>query len=678
MSNSSSSNSQNTNIESAHLAENAEETIVRQTEDVNYANVSEEAKDNVIEIADQDSVSDKATTVQVSESSEEAGETEISENEPKNTDAETESKVATIQTQSESPSELSSDASDANLSKNEDSSSVVSESKNSDLILDEVKLLAADLENALENGQLKKCISIYEKCQSRLRKLIELKHKKKSTENLQQKINSLYVGVRALKDWRHWGMDLARQDLIKNLENLKGSEEDPRVIYNKLKDIRETWNKWNQSGDFPNRELREQFSTAYDEAFKPCKKFFKAQKKLRKSNKKARNRICAELEELYESTNWNRANWVLINDTVRNARKQWFTAVPLNKKDWLVTNSKFDEIMAKFQPHLEREKEKGIRIRLELIERVNALDSLNINEAIEKTKQYQKEWNTVVIRDRKKKENELWNNFRAACDKQFQRRKDQNKAVNESKQEARKEKKALLNRLEQLSEIPTDEVSNFASEAKEIQQKWSKIYTDRRDDASFALEKQFGRAQKKFKSNIRSAEKVAKQELLTILASKAEICEEVESSTDLAEAQEVLANCKIKWDSIQEKCGEHELAISQRFEKACKDIESNANTGQQAELEKNHESKQHLCLRLEVLAEIDSPPEFARQRMQYNVDRLNAAMIQRQEQMDAETEIEELLIEYWLTGAVPTDSYLQLKQRFEKIRNEFFKNLKKN
>ena len=165
--------------------------------------------------------------------------------------------------------------------------------------LEEIEELVVELRQSLSDGQLKECISQYEKCQAKLRKLSEIGFKSKKLTNLQKTINGLYFGVRELKDWRHWGMDQARLDLIEKLKKLQNFQGDPRDLHIQIKEIRELWNSWNQTGDFPNRTLREKYTSAYEEAFKPCKKYFKEQKKQRKTNKNLRKEICVQLEEAY-------------------------------------------------------------------------------------------------------------------------------------------------------------------------------------------------------------------------------------------------------------------------------------------------------------------------------------------------------------------------------------------
>ena len=540
--------------------------------------------------------------------------------------------------------------------------------------LEEIEQLVVELRQSLSDGQLKECISRYEKCQAKLRKLSEIGFKSKKLTNLQKKINGLYFGVRELKDWRHWGMDQARLDLIEKLQKFQNFQGDPRDLHVQIKEIRELWNSWNQTGDFPNRTLREKYASAYEKAFEPCKEFFNEQKKQRKTNKKLRKEICVRLEEAYEAIDWNRPNWASIGELIRNSRKQWVNAVPLNKKDWNSTNARFDEVMQNYAPNLERERTRGVRFRMDLIDKVNALESLPVKAATEKAKEYQQDWKTVVIRDKKKRENELWEQFRTACDKQFQRRNELRKAANEKWQESENIKKSLLDEIKKLNELPTDQVKDSASKVTDIQRQWSSATQDNKRSKG-VLDSKFNHEFSKFQNSVRKADKLVFEKRISVLESKASICNELEMAIGKENCKSTLTAYQNKWDSIEADCGEFEEAIQIRYATACEMLQNGSeildcNSEKWAE---NLEMKQNICLRLEILSEIESPPEFARERMKQNVERLNAVMTKQVSVTDPEEEIRELLISYWLTGAVPSEAHELLKQRFNRIQAELSK-----
>ena len=539
-----------------------------------------------------------------------------------------------------------------------------------DLVVQTEKLYEA-LKMALEDGQLRECISLYEKAQAKIKRLADLNYDSKRLNKINKRINSIHAQVRELKDWRHWGIQQSRLDFITKLEKLADYEGNPLQLYSQLKELRETWNSWIKAGDFPNRAMRERFSNAYEEAFKPCKAYFKQQKKQRKANKKLRKQICQQLDEFFEETDWSQPDWSAVTATIRSARKQWKNAVPLNKKDWNSTNAKLDEIIGKFDSHLERERQRGVLFRLQLIEIAESLDSEPVKVATDKVKQLQQDWKTVNVRDKKKKEKELWDKFHIACDRQFQRRAEIRKSFEGKQRESTQTKKALLGEIRRINRLPIDQIKIHASELSTIQNKWAGASATGGKSRS-SLDNEFKREVAKFRQTIRKLNKIEIEAALAVLESKAKLCDEIELHAIRGTNKADVHSYRNRWASIEDQCGEFEEAIRNRFESACAMFDD-SDTSNSNQWQQNLQAKQDICLKLEILSKIDSPPEFAQDRMQTNIARLKSAMVDHSATADPEIETRDLLVNYWLTGAVPEQAHESLNNRFNRIREELSK-----
>lgn len=558
-------------------------------------------------------------------------------------------------------------------SSNSDADGAESESSSldPDHLYKHIKSLVKDLRKALENGQLRECISLYEQCQARLRKLDDIDYKPSSRKKIHKNLNEISFEIQNLKKWRNWGMNQARQGLIDQLIALKESEEHPKDLHAKLKAIRDQWNKWNKTGDFPNQKLRESFSDAYNEAFAPCRAFFKNQKKQRKQNYKARKIICADLESLYDSTDWgHKPDWEVIANAIRQAKKQWKAAVPLNKKDWDITNGRFDEVIGKFAPHLERERERGVQFRQELIRKANELDEQPIKVAIDKAKSYQVEWKTVAVRTRKKKENQLWTDFKSACDRQFQRRAEMYKERDEQRKKNTVQRQLLISELKSVNQLSQAEFQEASARASDIQRRWRQT-THSGKGKSDSLDAEFNNEVAKFKKITKQAEKLKLESLFQLLNSKAQICDSLEQARYSTDSNSVVDESKMKWESISDNCGPFESRIQDRYSAACGMLEGGSADDAKFvdQTNENLEAKKSICLQLEVLADLDSPPAFTKERMEFNVMRLNEVMTKRVERSDPEDEIKNLLIEFWLTGPVPEEHFESINERFQSIRS---------
>ncbi|EDN72902.1 hypothetical protein BGS_1247 [Beggiatoa sp. SS] len=83
-------------------------------------------------------------------------------------------------------------------------------------------------------------------------------------------------------------------------------------------------------------------------------------------------------------------------------------------------------------------------------------------------------------------------------------------------------------------------------------------------------------------------------------------------------------------------------------------------------------NKETLCIRIEILLGIDSPPEADQARLAYQVSRLSAAMGGEERKIvDKQTEVEEIE-RNWYLSAAPSDQTARLEKRFRQICEMFY------
>ena len=109
-----------------------------------------------------------------------------------------------------------------------------------------------------------------------------------------------------------------------------------------------------------------------------------------------------------------------------------------------------------------------------------------------------------------------------------------------------------------------------------------------------------------------------------------------------------------------------ELAIQTRYEGAkCALLEWGELRDQLvSELRANLAHRQELCLRMEILAGVESPPEAQQARMEFQVNRLAAAI--GQGAGDKVGKMAEIQRDWYLSGGAPANQEKRLQRRFEK------------
>ena len=530
------------------------------------------------------------------------------------------------------------------------------------------------LTESIEAGQLKLSLSLYEKCNARVRKLKSLEVRSKKFDSYQRQLREKRPALKELKDWRSWGMDHARDEIIARLMRLCETEYDPRDLAVQVRQIREQWNKLNHSGDYPSRSSRRRFDNACEKAFEPCKKYFDEQKSIRAENVKRRQNIVNRLEETYDATDWKRPDWKRISQILDGAKKEWKKAVPLTKQNWNRTNEQFDQIYEKYKPHLQREIERGIAFRRELIKQAEALDKQSPKEGIEAVIRLQKQWNTVAVRGTRKQENELWKKFRGTCDQQFERGKKERRKYKERRQSAILERKELLDEMKSFQQqIPSD-LPEAKHQTAKFKKKRNSFIESTHNPQAQKLDESIKGVFTRINKALSAAEQAQQSKILGSLKLMSDLCARVEASVDNENALQCLAQAKIDWQKLESGCGQYETDIQKRFKAACKLIESGkVSKARKQEMQKNLDLKLDTCLRLEIVAEIDSPAEYARDRMQLQVQRLNAAITTHNpNNVNPNLDSQKLVVQFCTTGAVEPQYNHELQNRFDRIFSELY------
>jgi hypothetical protein len=155
--------------------------------------------------------------------------------------------------------------------------------------------------------------------------------------------------------------------------------------------------------------------------------------------------------------------------------------------------------------------------------------------------------------------------------------------------------------------------------------------------------------------------------MLELLGRQADLCERLELRllTERIDPAELDA-ARAQWEQLPTQ-PDHTLqrALVERFEFA---LGAGRDHERLKELRQRHAAngkrRARLCLQLEILAGVESPPEFSQQRLESQVARLAERMVEGEE--DPLQDTARLLRDWYLCGPAPRDEALDA--RFERIR----------
>lgn len=300
-------------------------------------------------------------------------------------------------------------------------------------------------------------------------------------DNYQYNVEKFYDMVKINRDLR----DL---DFKKNLEAKqkfcefaeKLSENDNVVeAFRELQKLHEQWKEFGPVAKEFRDSIWERFKAATSVINKKYQAYFEDQKEKQQENLEEKTKLCEMTEAIASKEVKSSNEWNTLSAEIEEIQKKWRTIGFATRKE----NQKiYDRFRAACDKFFERKREyyaqfkdtmnENMEKKLSLIEQAEALkDSKEWKKTTEALIALQKQWKEIGAVPRKKSE-QLWKRFRAACDSFFNERDAQAKPENDYYGNL-KAKKALIEEIKAY-ELSEDASANLAA-AKEFAAKWQGI-----------------------------------------------------------------------------------------------------------------------------------------------------------------------------------------------------------
>jgi hypothetical protein len=471
-------------------------------------------------------------------------------------------------------------------------------------------------------------------------------------QDIEQRLQRVRPRLRKLESWRHWGTTQARQELTAQMQQLIGADLPPEKLAKRIQEARDQWHAWDKSGDKASEELWTAFDRACEEAYRPCSAHFEQLRQQRADNLRQRRAIIDRLNQRCAATDWKHPDWRAIDKFIAQARREFYRTGNVDFKHRKPVARALDEAIGKFEEHLSRERARSLRAREKLIADIEALASVeDLREALERLEALKKQWQ-VTVTGKRELENKLWKRFQAACDLTWQRRDAERKSQAAERDANLRQKQALIDELAATAGGADEELLAGAATLARLQDRWQAIgWVPRKQED--ALNKRWRAAQRQFSTALRAAEARARGAELDRLAARAALCTRWEQALLAGEAPDA-DHARTEWSALPALAdADTARAMERRFAQALRRPDDGT-------LAANLAAKRAACLRLEVILELDSPPDCQAERMAYQVERLNASM---KKELDAQDSPDDLLQAVLTTGAVPADAAAALEQR---------------
>jgi hypothetical protein len=228
--------------------------------------------------------------------------------------------------------------------------------------------------------------------------------------------------LRELNEWKRWANLGVQEDLCGRLEALLEARDLPWVA----KQLRLIEAEWKEASDIPAdraEPIRRRFKAAHGRVRARCEAFFVKQAEQRAENLRQKVAICERAEALAEST-----DWIPTADAFKQLQKEWqqIGGVPQQEAQavWQRFRAACDRFFQRRHDDLARRKERwaaNLAAKQGLCEQAEVLaESSDWAHALTEIKRLQAQWRTIGP-VRKNKSEAIWQRFRAACDRFFER-----------------------------------------------------------------------------------------------------------------------------------------------------------------------------------------------------------------------------------------------------------------
>ena len=281
--------------------------------------------------------------------------------------------------------------------------------------------------------------------------------------------------------------DLRDLDFRKNLEAKQAFceaaeklSENENVVeaFRELQKLHEQWKEFGPVAKEYRDSIWERFRAATSVINKKYQAYFEGQKAKQADNLVAKSKLCELVEAIAEKEVKSSNEWNSLSKEIEDIQKQWKGIGFASKKDnqkiydrFRAACDKFYEKKRVFYTEYKDNMNENMDKKLSLIEQAEALkSSTEWKKATDQFINLQKQWKEIGAVPRKKSE-QLWKRFRAACDEFFAERDKQAKPENDFYGNLKAKRKLV-------EEVNAYELKDDASDAEAMNafsEKWQAI-----------------------------------------------------------------------------------------------------------------------------------------------------------------------------------------------------------
>lgn len=369
---------------------------------------------------------------------------------------------------------------------------------------------------------------------------------------------------------------LKKQHIIQQIKNLVEEAGNGLDVTTKFAEVKQLQQNWKEIGPVPETEVRElnkQFSTCLDQFYDLLKINHELREYDLRKNLECKTQLCEAAEALAERTDIVAAfkdlqqlheKWSEIGPVARDIREALWNRF---KEASTVINKKHQD----YFDWIHKQEEENLQIKTTLCEKLEAIDTTELSsfkqwdEMTQQVTAIQEEWRKVGYAPRKSNQ-QIYERYRAACDKFFDQKSAFYKQIKSDLQKNLERKRSLCGEAEALKDSTDWKATTEKMVA--LQKQWKEIGAIPHKYAD-DLWKRFLAACDYFFEKKKENFAGQRQEETENLKKKKEIIEKIEALTadDLKTAQETLRALIAEFNAVGFVPFKEKNKIQERFKK---------------------------------------------------------------------------------------------------------------
>ena len=472
------------------------------------------------------------------------------------------------------------------------------------------------------------------------------------------KVEQLDEALVKLLDWKNFAVEPKQQELIDQMQVLTESQDNPEALASKIRRLQDQWKSL--SKDSQDQQLWEVFHKLAEQAYQPCKVYYDQKSEIRRSNIEKRRTLVSQLNDYVTAQPWEgngaeSIDWKLAEKLIGTAIREWQSYAPTDRDANKPVQKKFDRLLDILRSKLSAHQQQNAERKQLLIAQVDALlENSDKRAATEKVKQLQAQWQKVGVVPRKQ-EQKLWRLFRASCDAVFAQRHQQSVEFKAELNTHKGVAEELIKEVLTLGALSGKALLDGRTRVTECKREFSAV-GNLPKAAVASISQRFQSAVTVFDTAVTNQIAQAKLQLWDNLFTASAMIGLAQTTSDesasdalLTKAQDFIASVE-QWPKNGYQALEKKMARGSALDRA----------------EDYQKALQLLCIRAEILADQETPPEDKALRMQYQVSRLQQGFGQNSSPNGVS--IQDLVIEWIAAGALANDIYEPLLERFNHCR----------